>query len=207
MARAPSVLVTCTQPRADDIVADLAESGFNAIAMPALAVNILDNTKPDGVFDGMLVTSRHALLADLPSLPVITVGQETSAAAMKAGFTVIQSGNSNLADMDISAYKSLLYPCADEPSLIPPNASPWRVYKTVSNPHFQIPEEITTICIFSAKGAETVARLCSPDHDIICLSQAVAAVFENHPLDNLAVCATPRYDDMKKLIIKRHVRT
>lgn len=199
----PRVLITCTQPRADALVHDLKQSDIHALASPALSVNPVISQRPKDIFDAMLVTSRHALNADLPlDIPVIAIGEETALQCQHHGLRVIQTGDDNLKSMDLSSYHSILYPCAKQPSHIPPNATPWIVYETIPNPAFIIPENIEMICVFSAKAALIIKEKCRPDHKILCLSQPIADIFTEQKIDNLAVCDRPRYDAMKDLILK-----
>ena len=159
---------------------------------------------PQGEFDAMLITSSHVLHTSLPlHLPAIAIGEETARQAQDMGLDITQTGYDNLQSMDLSAYTSILYPCAMQPSLIPPHTTPWALYHTIANPEFTIPPAPEIICLFSVKGAQAVKPHCRRDHTILCLSQAIADVFDNHPIDNLAVCARPRYDTMKELIKKR----
>lgn len=200
------VLITCTQPRADEIVHDLSTLGIDAVSCPALTISPLKTAQPDGEFDALLITSRHALSADLPeTLPVIAIGEETANLAREHGLYVVHTGKSNLQGMDLSAYKNILYPCARQPSLVPDNATKWPVYESIENAGFAIPEGIETICIFSARAAKYIAPMCQKHHHVICLSDIIANILKNQGIDNLAVCSLPRYDILRNQITKRHV--
>jgi len=176
------ILITCTQPRASDFASDI----DNAIANPALNVRRLHTPQPDGEFDAVLITSRHAMIDELPNLPTIN----------------ITDGDGGVRDLDLSGYKNILYPCATEPTYIPDNCTPWPVYDTYTNPDFKIDDDIKIICAFSVKGACIIEPLLKPNHIILCLSQNIADIFKNTNIQKLAVCTRPRYDAMKSLITK-----
>jgi uroporphyrinogen-III synthase len=195
------VLITCTRPRGDDYVIDLRAMGIDAVANPALIYQALNSPMPKGTFDAMLITSRHAFNADLPDLPVIAVGAETANLAQENNKTVIQVGDGGVADLDLSPYASILYPCADSPTLIPQNATAWPVYKTIENPEFSIPDDVGTICVFSIKAAEIIIQSNFRHKTVLCLSHDIAKLFDKILLQNLAVAMQPRYDAMISLIL------
>jgi len=176
------ILITCTQPRASEFASDI----NNAITNSALTVRHLDTPKPDGGFDAVLITSRHAMIDELPDLPTIN----------------ITDGEGGVRDLDLSNYQNILYPCAVEPTYIPNNCTPWPVYETYTNPNFKVDDDIDVICVFSVKGAKIIQPLLKPHHIILCLSQNIADMFKNTKIEKLAVCTRPRYDAMKSLIEK-----
>ena len=199
------VLITCTQPRGNIIVNDLKNSAVPAIAVPALTIAKKVTHIPQGNFDYLLISSRHALECDLPDLPIIAVGDNTAEEARKKGMYVIHTGVGGLGDMDLSAYQNILYPCATMPTFIPSNVVPWPVYESHVNPDFTIEQDVKIICIFSLKAAQAIQKHCQPSHEILCLSPNIADVFKNHPIENLAVCPVPRYDALKQLILQRYM--
>lgn len=176
------ILITCTQPRADDFALTI----DNAFSCSALRVRSLDTPKPDGNFDAVLVTSNHVDKTILPDLPLIT----------------LDMGEGGVNDLDLSAYQNILYPCAVEPTYIPDNCTPWHVYETYPNSDFKIDDDVQIICVFSVKGARVIQPLLKPHHIVLCLSQNIADIFQNTTLQKLAVCTRPRYDAMKSLILK-----
>jgi len=176
------ILVTCTQPRASEFASDI----HNAIANPVLNVRHLNTSKPDSEFDALLITSRHAIVDELPNLPTINIAD----------------GDGGVRDLDLSAYKNILYPCAVEPTYIPDNCTPWPIYKTYTNPDFKIDDTMKIICVFSIKGAKVIEPILKQHHTVLCLSQKIADIFQNSQIEKLAFCTRPRYDAMKSLIKK-----
>lgn len=175
-------LITCTQPRADEFTFDI----NNAVAMPALNVRHLKTPKPNGKFDAILVTSRHAMVNNFPDLPIISIAD----------------AGGGIRDLNLSNYKNILFPCATEPTYIPDNCTPWYVYETYPNPNFKIDYDIDIICVFSVKGAKIIQPLIKSNNVILCLSKNIANIFKNSDIQKLAVCTRPRYDVMKSLILK-----
>lgn len=180
---------------------DLNAAGIVAMAMPALNVKPIPFDIPLSQYEAMLITSPHALSADLPDLPVIAVGQETARLAHAAGLYVMHTGEGGIRDIDLYRYGSLLYPCALEPTFIPDNATPWHVYESVPNPDFCIDDTVETVCVFSKKAAKHILPHCREHHTVIALSQAIAELFEGQSPRNLVVCDAPRYDMMKHILM------
>lgn len=197
------IAITCTAPRCTDIVTDLIERGYDAYACPALEVTALAHHRPSGDFDGMLLTSRHAIIEDLPRhLPVIAVGAQTASLARTCGHTVVQVGDNCLSSLDLSLYRCLLYPCALEPTDIPLRAKAWPVYKTRPVLSFDLDEDTQVIAVFSAKAAEVIAPHIRPHHHVVCLSAMIGERFQAAKPATLAVCTQPDYDEMTQLIIE-----
>ncbi|MEO6217873.1 MAG: uroporphyrinogen-III synthase [Sphingomonas sp.] len=80
--------------------------GLQAIRLPLFAVHALSWTPPDPTdHDALLLTSANALrfagldIADLLSLPVLTVGEKTAETARLAGFDVMAAGNTDAGAM------------------------------------------------------------------------------------------------------------
>jgi len=190
------VLITCTKPRADELVREI----NNSIVNSALIVNKTDINIPDQNFDAVLVTSRHAITNDLPNLPIISIGEETALELKNRGHDISQVGTGGVKDLDLSAYNNVLYPCASESSFIPKNVTAWPVYETHPNVEFKIQHENKIICVFSAKAAKIIRTFDLSNKIILCLSKAIAKEFENIDIEKLAVCTSPRYDIMKSLI-------
>lgn len=201
------VLITSTQPRADEFVSDLKLSNIDAYSSPSLIVKHIDSLIPTGDFDAMLISSHHVFHSKLPNLPIIAVGQKTADLAKSKGYTVIKIGNGGVQDIDLSNYKSVLYPCAKTPSFIPNNAIPWVTYETHPNPDFNIGSDTDIICLFSVNGALNFIDKCDctsvKKSTIICLSEKIADVLTTDFYQELAVCQYPQYDAMKNLILQK----
>jgi uroporphyrinogen-III synthase len=195
----PRVLITCTQPRANDIAHDLQSSAMDAIAMPALIVERLYTPIPDKIFDAMIITSVHAMIDRLPDLPVIAIGGETARMAKMHGYNVIDIGVGGINDLDLSSYSNILYPCADEPTTIPLNTTPWIVYQTRKNDAFIIDDSIEIICVFSIKAAQIIKAYNLRTKTILCLSQNIKNALSGVDVAYIASCTHPRYDAMKEL--------
>jgi hypothetical protein len=194
------ILISCTRPRADEIVEDLGHD--ISIASPALCVQKLNSKQPNGDFDAMLITSRHVVIDELPDLPTICVGSKTSDISRLKGLDVVQTGRGNIQDLDLSSYKDILYPCAKEPTDSPNNCTPWPIYETCANPDFKIDNDVTHVAVFSVKGAYIVRGHDLHDKTLICLSQKIADVFDGVSMKKLVICTHPNYDVMKQLILK-----
>jgi len=190
------VLITCTRPRGDDYITDLRAMGIDAVANPALIYQALNSPMPKGTFDAMMVTSQHALNADLPDLPVIAVGEETADLVQEKNMAVVYTGGGGVADLDLSPYSSILYPCAESPALIPHKATAWPVYRTIENPDFIVDDDVDIICVFSIKAANIIKKTKLCHKDVLCFSNMIANEFEKISLQNLAVAMQPRYDAM-----------
>lgn len=98
--------------------ARLYEAGLDPLPLPLFTVRPLDWVAPEArAFDGLLLTSANALrhgganLTALLDLPVLAVGQATAAAARTAGFTVAQTGSTDVADLlrDTPGFARLLW--------------------------------------------------------------------------------------------------
>lgn len=196
------ILVTCTRPRVDVITNDLRQNGYDAVAMPALTVSVIHTPMVDDQYDVVLVTSTHAFLSDIPKLPMICVGAETADIAKAKGYDVIQIGTGGIDDLDLSPYQNILYPCAVEPTKIPENTTPWRVYETHTDDDFTIDDDIETIIVFSTKAAKIIAGYNLNDKNVICLSQKISNVFVGCDCKKLEICTHPSYDSVKQLILK-----
>lgn len=196
----PRVLISCTQPRANEIAHDLQSHSIDAHAMPALLVGHCDEPIPKGEFDAMLITSRHAINAKLPHLPAIAIGDETALMLQEKGYNVVQVGTGDVDDVDLSPYLNVLYSCASEPTKILKNTTPWHVYKTIKNKKFSMSDEIEIICVFSVRAAKIVKEYNLTDKIILCLSPKIGQVFHGVNVADIASCTYPRYDAMKQLI-------
>jgi uroporphyrinogen-III synthase len=138
----------------------------------------------------------------LPDLPVIAVGEHTARTARQKGFKILQTGTGGVRDLDLSAYKKILYPSALEPSFIPEKTLHWPVYQTLPNPYFKITDPDPIITIFSVKAAHIVMGHTDIQARILCLSNEIADTFDTRGYRNLAVSASPRYADMRNLILQ-----
>lgn len=92
--------VIITRPEADAIrtARKVADLGFVPVIAPLAQVRLHQPTIPARTFDGIIITSRHALqaisgpyLATHRATPVYCVGQATSKMAKQAGFQAITS--------------------------------------------------------------------------------------------------------------------
>lgn len=95
------VLVTRPEPAASATAARLRRLGFEAVVAPVIRIESIRASMPDGLFDGIVVTSANALggLTDISeamkSLPVLCVGERTADAARRAGFHRAESAGRN----------------------------------------------------------------------------------------------------------------
>ena len=201
MRTLPRILITCTQPRADEIVRDLCQSGLNCVAQPALRVQPIESVMPEGTFDAMVISSRHAVCDKLPDLPVTAVGEATGRLLEKAGFTVAQTGCGGVADLTLKDDHIYLYPCAHNPTIIPDNAVAWPIYKTEVNQEFSL-NDADIITVFSAKAARVISQHDLTGRVVLCLSDAVAKPLKASGAKALVVCERSAYDAMNDLIFK-----
>ena len=200
-----TVAITCTQPRCDGITADLIASQsnkkINAIAHPILSITITGTPMPKGDFDAVLITSTHAITDALPhELPYIAVGEHTALQLQELGYTVVTIGHGGVRDLDLNGYNRILYPCAVNPSFTPSNTVPWTVYTSSIATDFNWVNNVDIITVFSASAAHALRPYVPPHIHLICLSNTIVNIFNDHPIGNLAVCEKPHYDDMKFLI-------
>lgn len=196
----PSIIITCTAPRCDEITARLKQQGYDAQARPALEVRPLSPLSlPTGNFDAVLITSRHAVSNQLPrDLPYIAVGQTTTDLLKEKGYNVVSTGNGGIEDLDVSGYASILYPAASEPTACPANAVHWPVYETIPAKTFQLPGNPCLIAVYSQKAVENIVSKMRQEDQIFCLSNSIAKRFSDHPAQNLVVCSKPLYAIMEK---------
>ncbi len=196
----PRVLITCTQPRANEIVHDLRSHSICTCAMPALIVEYCEEPMPNGEFDVMLITSRHVINENLPHLPAIAIGDETALMLQEKEYNIVQVGTGGVDDVDLSPYLNALYPCASEPTKILKNTTPWHVYKTIKNDKFNISDDVEIICVFSTKAAKIIKKYDLTGKIILCLSENIEQAFHGVDVADIASCTHPRYDTMKQLI-------
>ncbi|GJE38162.1 uroporphyrinogen-III synthase [Methylobacterium persicinum] len=89
------VWVARPEPGASRTGAALAGLGHEPLVAPVLVVCPVDGPVPQGPFDGILLTSAHAvpaLGADLAGVPVFAVGARTAEKAARAGFGPVVEG-------------------------------------------------------------------------------------------------------------------
>jgi uroporphyrinogen-III synthase len=195
------IAITCTSPRCDQIVSDLQNDNIRATAHPILSITHTNTSIPTGDFDVVLISSVHAITDDLPKhLPYIAVGAQTATYLSDKGFVVTQIGKGGVADIDLSNYNRVLYPCAEYPSFTPSKATPWIVYSSHVDTNFSWVTDMDMIAVFSKMAARVLLPYVQPHIQILCLSQPIANVFDGHSSENLAICGNPHYDDMKFLI-------
>lgn len=219
----PTVIITCTQPRADTIVSDLINLGLSAAACPALTVKPTNAPRPHGDYDTVLLSSGNAVLhgRSIPHKPVIAVGQTTAFAAQGAGLECEYVGHGTMEDtVTCAALKQaqhILYPCGVYRSKntdallqrLDGKVTMWPVYETAFNDGFgqsipPIGEKV--VVLFSVRGAESFinAMKNTPElHDIhaLCLSQTIADTLGDIPLKSLAVCPRPDYACLTEMIV------
>lgn len=97
------LLIIRPQPGADATAARVEATGHEALLMPLFEVRPVDwQAPPMQDYDGLLLTSANAVrqagpqLAAFAHLPVLAVGQVTADAALKAGLTVSQIGDTGV---------------------------------------------------------------------------------------------------------------
>lgn len=100
------VAVLRPEPGNAATAARLRDAGLDPLPLPLFRVHPLDWIPPDlSAFDGLLLTSANAVrhggagLAFLHGLPVLAVGSATADAARAAGFDVVHTGSTDVADL------------------------------------------------------------------------------------------------------------
>lgn len=217
------VIITCTQPRADTIIDDLAQKNISAIACPLLSVTATDIPCPQGDFDLILLTSGNAVFngQDMPDLPVVAVGETTAETVRAHGYECLYTGQGTMADTmaspQLRSARHILYPCGVHRSkdtdkllkILSGKVTLWPVYETNFNHAMQDRLHENTeslIVLFSVRGAESFIHACqrltsTHSFSVLCLSAQIADVIRDIPLKNLAVCPRPDYDCLSEMIV------
>ncbi|MEL7228729.1 MAG: uroporphyrinogen-III synthase [Pseudomonadota bacterium] len=125
----PCVWITRPEGQNRVTAKKLERMGFAPLLTPLLSVVPLPLPPlPDQPFDGIILTSAHAVTAlttwaatrrDLPTLPILTTGKATATAAQKAGFENVHAFQGDAPHVLGSARSvlgpaagALIYPCA-----------------------------------------------------------------------------------------------
>gem|GEM_PF-1691753 len=217
------VIITCTQPRANAIVNDLAHKGITATACPAMNVKATNIPCPQGDFDLILLTSGNAILNNqaMPDLPIVAVGKTTAETARAYGYELVYTGSGTLADTmasnELQTTRHILYPCGVHRSkdtdrllkTLSGKVTLWPVYETYFSPALEqclSGNKECLIVLFSVRGAENFAHACqervpSRLFSVLCLSKPIADVISDTPLKNLAVCPRPDYACLSEMIV------
>jgi len=149
----PRVIITRTQPGGDALASRLHGLGYDAIAMPLLAVEATDAVcpVPAATVRGIIITSAQALRffdsTAFLEIPVYAVGDATAKAAHDAGFKNITDSGGDVATLAacvraIDPQGQWLHIGADEVAAGTDNAlsgigvpvTRWAVYRTVPTP-------------------------------------------------------------------------
>lgn len=99
-----SVLITRPQPAASEIAAELKERGIDAVVEPLLRIVPRSTALDLANVEALLFTSSNGVSAFVSqstarSLPVLTVGDATAAAAREAGFATVHSAAGAVGDL------------------------------------------------------------------------------------------------------------
>jgi uroporphyrinogen-III synthase len=180
------LLVLRPEPGASATVDKAQKMGLDAVAAPLFVVEPLAWRGPDPAqFDGLLLTSANAIrhgggdLAAYRKLPVYAVGEATAAAARDAGFTVANTGDSDI-DRLLSSIEPglrLLHLCgADrrEPNAATQSIHPVAVYCAAPVPAPALPATRGMVAlIHSPRAGHRFAELAMDRSTI-----AIAAISE-----------------------------
>ena len=188
-------------------------AGLDPLARPLFTARPLAWEPPaPEAFDGLLLTSANAIrhggagLSELRALPVLAVGAATAEVARDAGFKVVRTGATDVADLlrDAQGYERLLWLAGRERTMIdhPSLALAVPVYASDAIELGAIDAEAlrgTVALVHSARaGAHLTAELGR--HDIprgtvrIAAISAKAAVAVGDGWAAIAVAATPDDD-------------
>lgn len=232
---APRVWVTRSSPGASATSEALNALGFETITAPLVETRALEFDPPSARdFDAAAFSSAAAVRlfvadAEMRSLPVLTVGDATAAAARRAGWRQVDS-----ADGDVSALAALiarrfpggriLHPCARDPAgdlAGALNSAACRVtslpvYETVSATKW--PEGLVSavrtapiagILVQSPSAGRALAELGSNDPSdlrnavVFALSDACAAPLRSMPFREIIVSPFPKQEALLKVVCDR----
>lgn len=191
----------------------LRDAGLDPLPLPLFEVRTLDWVPPDAAaFDGLLLTSANALrhggagLALLHDLPVLAVGSATAEAARAAGFDVVRTGSSDVADLlrDAPEFSRLLWLSGRDRTQIEHRALAVTIPVYASDPVALTPAGATTLkgsvaMIHSARAgmhlaAEMTRNGIAPDTVRIAAISHKAAIAAGPGWGAIAVAATPDDD-------------
>lgn len=149
----PKVIITRTQPGADALASHLQGLGYDAIAMPLLAVEATGAVCPipPATVRGIIITSAQALrffdVGGFADTPMYAVGDATAKAARDAGLKNVTNGGGDVATLAacvraVNPQGQWLHIGADEVAAGTDDAlagigapvARWAVYRTVPAP-------------------------------------------------------------------------
>lgn len=111
------------EPGASETAARARAMGLDAIAAPLFGIEPVGWSPPSAnEFDGLLLTSANAVhhagssLAAFQALPVLAVGEATADEALRAGFTVEQTGTGGIDELldSVAGSRRLLHLCGED---------------------------------------------------------------------------------------------
>lgn len=226
------VLITRAEPGAHDTVIRVAAMGFTPIAAPMLAIRPLPARLPARI-QAVLLTSANALPAlpaSLHALPLLAVGDATTARARAAGFAAVTSADGDATALAALVARSL---APSNGALLLPTArgegtvlagllraagfavQRRTVYAAVPQKSFPRPAAealargtVAAALFFSAAAARQFATLlpaalplsCLRAVDALALSAAVATPLAALPWRSLRVAARPTQDELLTLL-------
>ena len=189
------------------------DAGLEPLPLPLFAVHPLDWVPSDPTdFNGLLFTSANAIrhggagLASLRNLPVLAVGSATADAARAAGFTVAQTGSTDVADLLHSApdFTRLLWLAGQDRTAIEHSALAAAIPVYASDPIALTPADAAPLAgsvalIHSARAglqlsAELARHAISPAAVRIAAISRKAAIAAGPGWDAIAIADTPNDD-------------
>jgi uroporphyrinogen-III synthase len=120
------VIVLRPEPGASETVARARALGLEALAVPLFAIEPVAWTRPEGAFDGLLLTSANAVrsagpgLEELRGLGAYAVGEATARAARGAGFDIAATGEEGVERLlgSIESDLRLLHLCGEDRTMV-----------------------------------------------------------------------------------------
>ena len=180
------VLVTRPREQAMATKGRLEKMGHDVTLEALITIEYLDAPLPDGLFDGIMLTSSLAVKkldehwsADRGQITLVATGESTRNAAVEAGFQNALSADGNALDAARLAKERfkegsrLIYPCAEKTAhdmsavLLEDNivCDVWPIYKTRETDHFSdgvalafSNAQIDAVLLYSPSTAMTFAR-------------------------------------------------
>jgi uroporphyrinogen-III synthase len=202
--------------------------GHNAIKVPVLEIEPVEQSNPIGRPDAIVFTSGHGVThhpfrVEWAGLPVFTVGDHTARAARKAGYRDVRSARGDVTDLQKLIVTSLARPAhvvhfsAEQP------AGDLRVYLEMSG--YEATRQVVYrstpvndgdlgraigalpgldgIFVHSPKGARRVAELVAAHRwsgRLFCISEPCAAELRHLPALQIAVAPRPTDDSLIRLV-------
>ena len=120
------VIVLRPEPGASETVARARALGLEALAVPLFAIEPVAWTRPEGAFDGLLLTSANAVrsagpgLEELRGLGAYAVSEATARAARGAGFDIAATGEEGVERLlgSIESDLRLLHLCGEDRTMV-----------------------------------------------------------------------------------------